>query len=678
MKAVVKSVNWLAAAVLVVAVGMAWLQPIHFFGNPDWASPVVQLAMVLGLLVMTMAGRQVLKQLSSRQYRWLLIGLVGLIAIVQMLIATSFVDVARADPFFVRQQALLLARGSHHWQHYFMIYPNNVNFTLLVANLLKPLLKLTQTPWVLLNVIRFIWIDTGLISGLYLINRWRYWRPGAVSFSLLWLVSVPVAAFGLFAYTDALVLPLLPDSLALLTLGLSLTGWRRWGVLIGDGLLVAVGVVMKTNLIVLWLTLVLMGVILWWQRQFSGRQMLGWLVSLVMTLGVMFAVMRTAQQQAGYTRQVDAVLPATSWIAMSLNPQSSGEYRHADFARVNQMPTAAAKRQQTQQMIQQRLHQMGVTGTLVHLLKKMRVFWATGDFDSFKLTTQWIRAPRWYLNHQRQLQFWLVLMTQTIYLTMLVQAIVTLMRRREWAVTFVALAILGLTAFHVGLWEVEGRYALPLLPGLMLLSIVGGRELPVWHLNRVMRRQLTWLVVVLAAISVVSLWQTSRATRITDVVRGNQGNGRYVVSTVQKIRPGQAVTTPLAVSGKSNVLRLKPVATHGRVTITLTKETHVVKRWRGSANELTTLNYPLTAAGNLRLEIKNTGQTPVRYGVMAANYSPLTGRVTAKRHAYLQVVIKQQFIKPHALTTGAASLAVVGCVALATILSLGRLRPETG
>ncbi|MGA3416924.1 hypothetical protein ACE5SS_15785 [Lactiplantibacillus plantarum] len=45
----------------------------------------------------------------------------------------------------------------------------------------------------------------------------------------MWLVSVPVAAFGLFAYTDALVLPLLPDSLALLTLGLSLTGWRSLG-----------------------------------------------------------------------------------------------------------------------------------------------------------------------------------------------------------------------------------------------------------------------------------------------------------------------------------------------------------------------------------------------------------------------------------------------------------------
>ncbi|MFS1238645.1 hypothetical protein ACL36S_06700 [Lactiplantibacillus plantarum] len=96
---------------MVVAVGMAWLQPIHFFGNPDWASPVVQLAMVLGLLVMTMAGRQVLKQLSSRQYRWLLIGLVGLIAIVQMLIATSFVDVARADPLFRSAAGTVISAG---------------------------------------------------------------------------------------------------------------------------------------------------------------------------------------------------------------------------------------------------------------------------------------------------------------------------------------------------------------------------------------------------------------------------------------------------------------------------------------------------------------------------------------------------------------------------------------
>lgn len=126
MKALVRSVNWLAAAVLVVAIGFAWLQPIRFFGNPDWASPIVQLAMVLGLLVIINVVRQWLCQLPVRQYRWLLISLVGLIIVIQGLIAINFVDVARADPFYVRQQALRLAQGSQHWQHYFMIYPNNV------------------------------------------------------------------------------------------------------------------------------------------------------------------------------------------------------------------------------------------------------------------------------------------------------------------------------------------------------------------------------------------------------------------------------------------------------------------------------------------------------------------------------------------------------------------------
>lgn len=677
MKALVRSVNWLAAAVLVVAIGFAWLQPIRFFGNPDWTSPIVQLAMVLGLMVIINVVRQWLCQLPARQYRWLLISLVGLIIVIQGLIAINFVDVARADPFYVRQQALRLAQGSQHWQHYFMIYPNNVNFTLLEASLIKPLLRFTQIPWSILNVLRFIWIDTGLISGLYLLRRWHYWQPGAVALSLMWLVSVPVVAFGLFAYTDGLVLPLVLDSLALLTLGLRLTGWQRWSILISDGLLVALGVVMKTNLIILWVALVLIGLVLWWQHQFTGRQLCGWLISLVMTIGLIFGAMHAAQQQAGYTRQADAALPATSWIAMSLNPKGDGQYRHDDFERVNQAPTATAKRQQTQQMIQQRLHQMGVTGTLVHFLKKLRVFWATGDFDSFKLTTQWIQAPRWYLNHQRQLQFWLVLMTQTIYLTMLVQGVVALLKRCDWPVTLLALTILGLTAFHVVIWEVEGRYALPLLPGLMLLSILGGRELPTWHFSQPIRRQLTWLAVIMATVSVVSLWQTSQTTRVNDVVLGSQGNETYVESMTQTLRPGHSVQMTLVTGGRNNVLQLKPIASRGVVTISLIKGERTVQRWRGPANKLATLNYPMTAAGRMRVVVRNTGKHSVTYGVMTANYSPVTGRVTAKQHNYLQYVVKRHTSKPQTLTTGTISLAVVLLMLVATSLALHRLRPAT-
>ncbi|MCT3297666.1 hypothetical protein EFP45_15865, partial [Lactiplantibacillus pentosus] len=168
MKLIVKGINWLAAAVLVVAIGLAWLQPIRFFGNPDWASPLVQLALVLGLLVCLNAGRQLVRQLSAKQYHWLVLGAIGLVVVVQGWLAVNFVDVARADAFYVRQQALVLASGGHQWQHYFMIYPNNVNMTLLEAAVLKPLLHLTETPWVFMNGLRFLWADTALVSGLYL------------------------------------------------------------------------------------------------------------------------------------------------------------------------------------------------------------------------------------------------------------------------------------------------------------------------------------------------------------------------------------------------------------------------------------------------------------------------------------------------------------------------------
>lgn len=670
MKGIVKGINWLAAAVLVVAIGLAWLQPIRFFGNPDWASPLVQLALVLGLLVCLNAGRQLVRQLSAKQYHWLVLGAIGLVVVVQGWLVVNFVDVARADAFYVRQQALVLASGGHQWQHYFMIYPNNVNMTLLEAAVLKPLLHLTETPWFFMNGLRFLWADTALVSGLYLLKQWRYWQPGALGLVGLWLVSVPVAAYGLFAYTDVLVLPLMLDSLAILTLSQQVGGWRRGGLWLIDGLLVAAGVLLKTNLIVLWLALVMIGGIVWRQRRWSGRQLFGWLMSLAVTLLLMVAVMQQAQHQAGYQRQPNAALPATSWIAMSLNPKSDGQYRHDDFALVNQQPTAKAKQQQAQQMIQQRLQHMGATGTFVHLLKKLRVFWATGDFDSFKLTTQWIRAPRWYWNHQRQCQFWLVLMTQTIYLVMLVQAIVALLQRRDWPVTFLALTILGLTIFHVGFWEVEGRYALPLLPGLMLLSLMGGREIPDWQFSVSMRHRLRWLTATLAAVSLISLWQTSQSTRVNDVLRGSQGNGTYVVTMKQAIRPHQVLKSALQASGPSNTIQLQPDKSQQPVTITLAKGKRTIKRWTGTPNQLKNLVYPVTAAGQLQLTIKNQGKRAVRYGVVTANYSPLTGQVTAKSKQYLQYAVKQHYQQPATLTTGKACLVVIAIAWAATSWSI--------
>jgi len=44
------------------------------------------------------------------------------------------------------------------------------------------------------------------------------------------------------------------------------------------------------------------------------------------TLGVVFSLFSVWRQQAGFHADANSQLPATSWIAMSLNPKYSGQY----------------------------------------------------------------------------------------------------------------------------------------------------------------------------------------------------------------------------------------------------------------------------------------------------------------------------------------------------------------
>lgn len=669
MARLTKGLNWLTVGIFGGALLVAWLQPVNFLGDPDWASPAVTLALVLSLLIIMNAVRWWVAKWTPVTYRRVLLGLLVLIAVAQLLVALNFVDAARADSYFVRSQALALAQGHQTWQHYFMIYPNNVNEVLLESVLIKFGLMFTTNPWPLLNVFRFLWLDTGLLSGLWLLKHSRHWHPGGVIYAGLWLVSVPIYAYGVFDYTDGLVLPLMIDSLALMTASFRVTGWRRWGLVGLNGMLVGFGVVMKSNLIVLWLAVLLMTFVLWRQHRLSGRQAGGWLLSSGLTLALMFGLMTSWQHQAGYQKQSQSALPVQSWIMMSLNPTSSGQYQSADFKLINQQPTQQSKKVVAQKTIDQRLQKMGLSGLMVHLYKKFRVFWATGNFDSFKLTSQWAHAPNWYVNHQRSIQFWLVLGTQGLYLAVLIQGCWQLLKSRQWQTTFLALTILGLMTFHVLFWEVEGRYALPLLPGLFLLAASGEARLPKLRWPVASRWLVSWFAVVLAGFSLVSLWQTSQATLLANPVVGLQGDGSYVQTTELALGAGQSTTTTMPTSGASESLKLTPLGQLGQVTVTLRNGSHVVKTWRGSPRQLTQLHYPLTTAHTLTVTIKNTGSRTVAYGGIRSLYSPLTGQVTKQQHGYLQYRLSRN-APDRNLTGSATSALLVSGLLIPVLLSI--------
>jgi len=212
--------------------------PANFLSTEDWVEPVTLVVGTLGLLIIINGLKKVLTLVSAKTYCYLLYGLAGLIVLTQLWVGLNFIDVARADFYAIRTQAISLAQGSTNWISYYKVYPHNVNSALFEAMLLRPLLKLGITsPWAILNIFRFIWIDTGLISELFIIKHWNRWKPGAFFLLLTWLLSVPVYSYGLVAYNDEIVMPLILNFAVLGWLFKNKTGWIRWTAGFGSWLL---------------------------------------------------------------------------------------------------------------------------------------------------------------------------------------------------------------------------------------------------------------------------------------------------------------------------------------------------------------------------------------------------------------------------------------------------------
>lgn len=646
---------------LVVAVAF----PVTFLGDSDWAQPIVVVILAAGLLLVGRQLRYGLLRVTASQYQKLLIGLVLMIVVVQMIIAVNFVDVGRADSFFVRNQGVALALNAHRWAPYFQLYPNNVNAALLESLGIR-LLRWTN-PWVGLNLLRFAWLDTALVAGLYLLRHWQIWQPGAALWLLAWLVSVPVAAYGVFAYTDATVFPLILDSLALVILTRHRQGARYWGTVGGLMLLLAFGVNLKGNFLILWLAVGALALIFWGQKKLSLAQLLGWIALAVTTLLLMNGLFTIWGQQTGYQRRSQVALPATSWVAMGLNPSTAGQYHKADVLHVRQQPTATLKKQATRTMIQQRLRRLGVGGGLAHLGKKFQLFWATGDFDSFRLTSQWIRVPKWYQNDQRSLQFWLVLATQVGYVVLLMGAGISLIYDRVHSTSqaLIGLTVVGLTLFHVVLWEVEPRYALPLVPGLLLLAINGWCLVPVRPYSAGQRRCARLASVLLGTLCLVNVAVNGAKQPITTRIRAVQGNGAYAFPQTATLDPQRTVSWTVTPSGTSNQLTLFPASTTGTVVIQVWHDSRCLDQVKGHLGQVTTLNYGPTAAKTLRIRVTNTGHTPVKYGAVVANYDPHTGAIRQAPQADWQYTVQQTGLNQPVVTPTACwwvGLLVVGII----------------
>ncbi|ANZ60384.1 hypothetical protein [Secundilactobacillus paracollinoides] len=626
------SLHWLLAIIIAGIVILAIVAPVTF--PTITIGQRIALALSgLGIAGLFIESAHWLTRQTARTQQWLLIGIVIAIGLLQLAVAICFVDAGEADSFIVKNQAVALT--SHlttHWNSYFQVYSNNNNLVLLQTALLKigNFFGL-KTPWVLLNLLRFMWLDTALWAGLSILKTWHRnaLRP---LFAGMWLLTIPLYCFGLFLYSDSLVIPIPIVTLALWQLSRQHTGWKRYSL---AGLLIVelvFGVLIKPNMIVMVIAFIgLMG-IGWLHRKISFKTAVTLSLTCLLALGGGLYGSKIMAKQAGYQPNANLALPATSWIAMSWNPATNGEYTFQNAYQERLLPTKQAKDVHAKTLLEHRLTKLGPTGTVTHLVKKSDAFLSSGTFGGFNLTNQWQRAPHWYLANQDAIGYHLTVLSQVMYVGLLLLVLLFFTALPvNWENGFLSLSLLGLMSFHIIFWEVEPRYALPLLPILLLWGVLGTQRLPVPATlqNRKLGRYavpfITGISLILGGIG-LTRFQTTTHTRIV----AEQADGKYYNNDRYRLKPGASVTSRIRVTVPSSAIVLQ-FNRHSQTTVavTLYRNGHRVAHITGPANLSDYLRYKRVANGRFTVKITNVGHQNTSLGVARSafpvNQNPLVG-----------------------------------------------------
>ncbi|WP_143462414.1 glycosyltransferase family protein [Levilactobacillus enshiensis] len=640
---------------LLFAGGLALFMPVDFRIDHNWLSPLaiaLGTGIYLGVLGLTFRA---LHRISPRQSRWVAAGLWGVLLVVQYWVAVSWIAAPRADLYFVHQQALNLVHGSTTWPAYFQTYTNNVSFTIFLSGLLRLDHLMTGSyagTW--LNLVQFIWLDCGFLAVWLALKRHN---PARAS---LWicmlLTTVPLYAYALNTYSDTFVLPLL---LFAVVIFVQLKRSTRWPATTGWALLLGITMtgafLLKANELVLIIAILL----LLWLIPLAHPQ--HWLVRLGTTLlmaGILFAGIsgnHALQRANGYQANPDSALPATSWIAMSWNPARHGEYDRFDATKIIHQPTATAKKQTAQQLLDDRLAALGPAGIVVHLFRKSQLLLATGTFDAFQINSAFDRAPGWYHRHRSTADWLFANWCQVAYLALILVNLgwgVQQFRRRHLSSAYLlgGLFMLGLMAFHIIFWEAEERYALPLL-FLLIAGCAAGYRQPL-NLLRWSRKPLTWLPLAMAGVFTLLLgliaWQNSTLTtqnwvQPIDVI--SQNEGRYYQNHKLTLKFQQQLTQPLSAPLAFNLLNIdRGEQITGRVTL---KNAAGKIIWQSSGDR-TSLNQriPLQPAGNYHLTIQNRSHQSLRLVTAPANFKLLPQALTTHPHQYLRLTVQQYRVGP--------------------------------
>lgn len=361
---------------------------------------------------------------------------------------------------------LQLAQGQLPAGDYFTLFPNNIPLCLVLAGFMR-IFGTGMLPALVLNT---------LAVNLSVLFCWRLLRrqagPVAGLFGLgVCLCLAPLLLYGPIVYTDTLSMPFVCGGACLWSWAREGSARRRLAGLAAVGAVCALGGWLKVTVAILLIAILLDALL-----SLPGRQKAA-ATAAVAVFAVAYSGLSALSASSPLAGDPDAAIPHSHWVMMGLS--GDGGYNDDDYQlTLAAAPDKAGRDAFDKAEILARLQAMGPAGLLEHLAHKLSYVWGDGScYAPMKLDIRPVRSS-WLQSYCIQgmahtgRTVYLATGLQLALLGLAVWGAIQSVRRQNWSISFVQIALLGLGLFLL-LWEARSRYIVSFLPLLAVCGVWG-------------------------------------------------------------------------------------------------------------------------------------------------------------------------------------------------------------
>lgn len=307
------------------------------------------------------------------------------------------------------------------------------------------------------------------MGGLYWLIHRHFGLVSATWASLLMLFMTPLYMYVPIVYTDTLVMIFPILGLILYDLFYHSTDRRRYVYLILLGLVLSIGVLVKTNAIIL-----VVAILIHFLMMNPMKRWIQLLIGIALPFFIVNTIYQSRISPLYPTEKSELGFPMTHWVMMGLDGNGGYSSKDVDFS--NSLKYEGLTNNEIKEIhikqIKNRLSDYGVNGFLSHLHQKINYTWAEGTyFIPEKLSRQPIETnvyQAYVFGDKNHPYLYAVQAIQLVMLGLMTISGVYLFKNRHSFVSVMAITLFGNFLFLL-IWETRSRYLVLYLPLMMML-----------------------------------------------------------------------------------------------------------------------------------------------------------------------------------------------------------------